>query len=98
MVVEELTEEEQEVAARTSYAYWAWQQLRTPLAQDCPAAADDAAVSVSSDDDKDETRIRMAMREARRHFVGQAGDYDSALERFKKTLQWRKVRELFSGL
>jgi hypothetical protein len=30
--------------------------------------------------------------------VGQAGDYDSALERFKKTLQWRKVGELFSGL
>ena len=68
-----------------------------PVVKDCPvsSSADDADTAVSSDTEKNETRIRMAMREARRHFVGQGGDYDSALERFKRTVQWRKVRSAF---
>lgn len=82
MVVEELTEEEQNFAARTSYAYWAWEQNQTPDGSSMDAG------------EKNEVRIRMAMREARRHFVGQGADYDSAVERLKNSVQWREVRFL----
>jgi len=78
MVMDELTEDEQQIAARTSYAYWAWEQLH-------------------NDDDYDKDRskcIRMAMREARRHYVGEHGDYETALKRFKTTLKWRKERQV----
>jgi len=74
MVVDELTEEEQQIAARTSYAYWAAEQL--------------------APNEDDTRRIRMAMREARRHYVGENGNYATALERFKRTLQWRKERQV----
>ena len=74
MVVECLTDEEQLIAARTSYAYWAMEQLCS--------------------DTTSSTSIRMAMREARRHYVGENGDFDRALERFKRSLQWRKERRV----
>ena len=74
MVVECLTDEEQLIAARTSYAYWAMEQLCS--------------------DTTSSTSIRMAMREARRHYVGANGDFDRALERFKRSLQWRKERRV----
>jgi len=81
MVIDDLTEQEQRIAACTSYAYWAREQ-RHQKQNNC-------------DDVDDETkRVRMAMREARRHYVGQNGDYDSALERFKSTLQWRKEKQV----
>lgn len=74
MVVDELTEEEQQIAARTSYAYWAAELLAQK---------------------QDETkRIRMAMREARRHYVGENGNYATALDRLKRTLLWRMERQV----
>jgi hypothetical protein len=82
MVVEALSEQEQVIAASTSYAYWAWEKLQPPdLKNDL-------------NDDRKELRIRMAMREARRHFVGESGNYDAAIERLKHTVQWREVRSL----
>ena len=72
-MVEELTEEEQEQAARTSYAYWAWEQIA--------ATGDKACV-----------RLKMATKEACRHYRAQNGDYKSALEHLKATIHWRKVR------
>lgn len=87
MVVEELTEEEQELAANTSYAYWASVQLSRQPVKECPSAS-----SVSTELVDNDTRIWMAMREARRHFVGEGGHYENAVRRFKNALQWRKVR------
>ena len=82
MVIDDLTEEEQRIAACTSYAYWAREQRHQQKQNNC-------------DDVDDETkRVRMAMRAARRHYVGQNRDYDSALERFKSTLQWRKEKQV----
>ena len=70
-LVEELSPEEQETAARTSYAYW--------------------RSSTSSPSDA-EVRIRSAMKEARRHLVGEDGDFDKALENLKNTCRFRQVR------
>lgn len=81
MVVEALSEQEQATAASASYAYWAWEKTQ-PL---------DSGIDPK---DKEEVRIRMAMREARRHFVGQNGNYDVAVERLKHMVQWRQVRVL----
>ena len=39
-------------------------------------------------------RIRMAMREVRRHYVGENGDFERALERLQRSLQWRKERRV----
>jgi hypothetical protein len=89
MVVEELSDEDQTIAAFTSYAYWAFEQIPTGT----------TTTTSTTDEESDATRkamrIRMAMREARRHLVGQNGNYDVAVERFQHTVQWRKVR-LFS--
>jgi hypothetical protein len=75
-LVEDLTQEEQEIAARTSYAYWVASSLKDKHA--CPS---------------DETRTRMAMREARRHLVGEGGQEDKALLSLRAACSLRKVSE-----
>jgi hypothetical protein len=82
MVVEVLSEQEQAIAASASYAYWAWEKIQLLDSGRDPK-------------DREAVRIRMAMREARRHFVGQNGNYDVAVERLKHTVQWREVRALY---
>jgi CRAL/TRIO domain len=89
MVVEELSDEDQTIAAFTSYAYWAFEQIPTGTTTTTSTTVEE------SDATRKAMRIRMAMREARRHLVGQNGNYDVAVERFQHTVQWRKVR-LFS--
>jgi hypothetical protein len=84
MVVEGISELEQSIAARTSYAFWAWEHIR--------ASSPDADVTLPLETEFAEIRVQMAMREARRHYVGQSGDYESALARFKSALEWREVR------
>ena len=70
-MVKELTQEEQEIAACTSYAYWvASQQDQVPSTQ---------------------VRIKMAMREARRHLVGEANVYEKGLAALRASCQYRKV-------
>lgn len=76
-LVSELTLEEQELAARTSYAYW----LASTSLSSCPTDADDL-------------RKKMAMREARRHLVGQKGDYDNALSSLRGNARFRKERHI----
>jgi CRAL/TRIO domain len=83
MVVEGISELEQCIAARTSYAFWAWEHLQV--------SSPDADATFPVETEFVEIRIQMAMREARRHYVGQSGDYESALARFKSTLEWREV-------
>jgi hypothetical protein len=73
-MVEELGQEEQETAARTSYAYWI--ASSSDDKNDCPS---------------DEIRIRMAMREARRHLVGEGGDEDKGLIALQYACSFRKV-------
>jgi len=74
-MIDELTVQEQELAARTSYAYWV------------------ASTSANKTDfSTDETRIRMAMREARRHLVGAAGQRVQAMNSLLYTCDFRKVR------
>jgi hypothetical protein len=75
-LTQELTEEEKLLAARTSYAFWAWERLH-------PGVNDESIIK------------KMAAREARRHLLGVGGDYNSALERFRSTVQWRKVRSKY---
>ena len=72
-LVEDLTQDEQETAARTSYAYW--------------------VVSSSNECPSEETRIEMAMREARRHLVGEGGQEDKALLSLRSACRFRKVSE-----
>lgn len=74
-MVNELTNEEQETAARTSYAYWTASELK----QNGPPS--------------DNVRIRMAMREARRHLVGE-GSYDKGLAALRACCEFRKVSQM----
>ncbi len=77
-MVESLTVEEQEIAARTSYTYWL-----VSSREGCPS---------------EEARKRTAMKEARRHLVGEGGSYGKAIQRLKETCAFRKVRESFGKL
>jgi hypothetical protein len=71
-MVNELTEHEQEIAARTSYAYWVASELKL--------------AGLPSND----VRTRMAMREARRHLVGERS-YDKGLAALRECCAFRKV-------
>lgn len=95
MVEQELSEDEQHIAASTSYAYWAYDQhLRTESATTTTmrssAIPPHRAGNTSDEYDRTELRIRMAMREAHRQYVGQNHQYHPAVTRLKQTLQWRK--------
>jgi hypothetical protein len=72
-MVEALSPEEEEIAARTSYTYW----MRATTDGGCPSK---------------ETRKRMAMKEARRHLVGEDGKYENAMDSLRETCRFRKVR------
>jgi hypothetical protein len=71
-MVQDLSQEEKEQAARTSHAYWIASK------NDCPS---------------DETRTQMAMREARRHLVGEGGQEGKALQSLRDACSLRKVSE-----
>jgi hypothetical protein len=86
MVVEELSNEEQQIAAYTSYAYWAYEIIIKNNNKNHNNNNDDNDASQFND-----LRIRMAMREAKRHYIGQNNNYHIALERLKSTIQWRNV-------
>jgi CRAL/TRIO domain len=83
-MVGELTIDEQEAAARTSYAYWCWSSQF--LAKQQQQAS---TTQHSQQRDPDALRVRMAMREARRHYVGELHNYPSALDRLRQTCQFR---------
>lgn len=71
-MVNELTKEEQEIAARTSYAYWVASESKHA---GCPS---------------DDIRVKMAMREARRHLVGERC-FDKGLAALRASCEFRKV-------
>ncbi|KAL7578203.1 hypothetical protein ACA910_012631 [Epithemia clementina (nom. ined.)] len=74
-LVKELSSEEQEIAATSSYAYW----LATI------ATKDDLGLALN----RDEIRMRFAIREARRHYVGQDRDFNKALAFMKEAISLR---------
>jgi hypothetical protein len=82
-LVHELTEEEQEMAACTSYAYWAATTTGGNTTTDM--------MSSSTAFDRSAARNNMAMREARRHYVGQGEKYEDALEKLREACHDRKV-------
>ena len=87
MVEEELSVEEQQIAACTSYAYWAYEQYLKITEPSPPSEADLDVIQQS-------LRIQMAMREAHRHFVGQNYHYQNTVTRLKQTIQWRKDTQI----
>jgi CRAL/TRIO domain len=100
-LVESLTPEQAEAAANTSYAYW----LHHHQYQYCQQAqcAEQPEISSSDDDDTptptdgkdednnnhDELRMKFAMKEARRHYVGEKKNFDKALEALTETITFR---------
>ena len=76
LLVNELSDEDQEVAARTSYAYWYAATTMHKTVKDCLSP---------------NIRRNMAMKEARRHLVGRGGDYDGALAGLQGSVDYRKV-------
>lgn len=74
-LVDALSEEDLEVAARTSYAYWYASKNITQ---------NDYCLSPT-------IRNNMAMKEARRHLVGGKGDFHLALTTLQSSLEHRKV-------
>lgn len=90
-MVHELTVDEQETAARTSYAYWCWSQSRAQEQTLVGSEDDNDSGSIREDQrDPGALRVQMALREARRHYVGELFDYPSALKRLRQTCQFRK--------
>lgn len=71
-----LSEEEVELAACTSYAYWAWTKL----------SSSSATASTY--------RHTMATKEVRRHYLGEDRVFDTAVEKLKSCLAWRKVSRM----
>jgi hypothetical protein len=74
-MVEKLTEQELEAAAKTSYAYWYLEEYNTIGSSPPSSSLQNAA----------------AMREARRHLVASRGDAGKALERLKEVIRYRMV-------
>jgi CRAL/TRIO domain len=75
--VEELTPEHAECAANSSYAYWLYYHQ---------SQEKDVCQLKESDD---ELRMRFAMKEARRHYIGEDKNFDNALGKLKKAMDYR---------
>ena len=87
-MVESLSEEEIVEAAYTSYAYWVKENV-----YDNETTEEEE--NNNNNNDTTNLRIKIAMKEARRHYVGQSGNVEIALQNMKNTLAWRKVRKKF---
>lgn len=100
-MIQELSEEDQEVAARTSYAYWVYTVGKGAENNECCSQGNNfngkqhASTEVSHGNSttnhaRRQMRQRMAMREARRHLVGEGGKYEKGLVSLQKTIEFRK--------
>lgn len=91
MITNDLTAEERELAACTSYAYWAWSKLQQQQGEDSSHDGNGQTAGTTTTA-ASAFQTTMAMKEARRHFLGEDRDYASALDKLKACLAWRKVR------
>jgi len=100
-MIQELSEEDQEVAARTSYAYWAYTvgkgtennefcSQRNKVNEKQHAGMEFTNGNITISHVHLQMRQRMAMREARRHLVGEGGKYENGLITLQKTIEFRK--------
>lgn len=100
-MIQELSEEDQEVAARTSYTYWAYTVGKGSENNEFCSQGNNvngkqhAGMEVTHDNSttvnvRRQMRQRMAMREARRHLVGEGGKYEKGLVSLQKTIEFRK--------
>lgn len=74
-MVEALSPEHVDAAATTSYAFWVHQK-------DNPAASD-------GDEKENDLRIKSAMKEARRHYIGEKKDFDKAKKAIEEAMNFR---------
>jgi len=79
--VEALSEEEEQLAAYTSFAYWYTEQQQLLLLQ----WENSCLLSLSA------MKRQSAMKEARRHWIASGGDFTKALDRLKDSCRYRKV-------
>jgi len=75
LLVEELSDDELNVAAQTSYVFW----VASIMYPDLVTA---------------EIRHRAAMKEARRHYIGEGKDYAKALLSLQTTIDFRRERKV----
>jgi CRAL/TRIO domain len=95
-LVESLTPEQAEAAANTSYAYWLHHRQETPCDDDeQPESSNsdddgnDDSNTIKNENEHDDLRIKFAMKEARRHYVGEKKNFDKALEALIETMDFR---------
>ena len=106
-LVQALSDNEQIAAARTSYAYWYLEsggggggggQRQQSLQND--HACSNTSIDNDDNNNNDSTRkydvssnrrVKMAMREARRHLRAEKYDFDAALHRLQETCKYRMV-------
>jgi CRAL/TRIO domain len=91
-LVDSLTAEQAEAAANTSYAYWLHHHHTQTRYSEQPESS-------SNDDDNnnnknDELRIKFAMIEARRHYVGEKKNFVKALEALTETINFRMEKRI----
>lgn len=94
IITKELTVEEQEIAACTSYAYW-WTVVQKCNSRGCTTphtiTTTLSASTSAEEEESSERRIRMAMKEARRHWVGCDGNYELTVQSLREMCRFRKV-------
>ena len=81
-LVEALTPEDQETAAQASHAYWVATVLDDSILKE--------ASSSSSSLSRESLRTEFAMREARRHWIGEQRHFEKAQSALQKALALRK--------
>jgi hypothetical protein len=82
-VLEDLTEEEREETAAVSYAYWYLTTATTT--QQPPHESNDAAAAAPAT-----RRDHMALKEIRRHYIGESKQHDKTLVAIREALAYRK--------
>jgi CRAL/TRIO domain len=90
-LVDSLTPEQAEAAANTSYVYWLHHRRQTQCDEqpESSSSNDDGNNDGSNNSNNGELRIKFAMKEARRHYVGEKRNFDMALEALTETMNFR---------
>jgi len=84
-LIEELTPEQLETAAKSSHAYWLTTVHNDILIDNGESESDDPPSSLNGTKIKDQ----FAMREARRHYIGENRNFDNALKSLQEAISYR---------
>jgi CRAL/TRIO domain len=88
-LVSELTPAQLEVAARTSYAYWLSTRGGNQIASGSDVQEESASCLGVDDHHHETNRMKSAMREARRHYLGEHRNYEKALASLREACDFR---------